>query len=75
MAPRSPWADGVIPTYGHDTVLTVPPAQGSGIDDESERLDVIATLVHGTVIASADQPRAERDAWVKAQVHAGMTEI
>ena len=57
----SPWPDGVIPTYGHDTVLEIPPWHG----DESERLDALAKLVHGTVIASANQPRAARAAWVE----------
>ena len=40
----SPWPDGVIPTYGHDTVLEIP-ARG---DDEAQRLDAIADLVNGT---------------------------
>ena len=67
----SPWPDGVIPTYGHDTVLTIPPATG----DESERLDAIAALVNGTVIESANQPQAERAAWVEAQVRKGVAEF
>ena len=69
--PPSPWPDGVIPTYGHDTVLAVPTTE----NDESERLDAIAALVNGTVIASAEQPRADRGNWVERQVHEGMTGI
>ena len=67
----SPWPDGVIPTYGHDTVLEIPPWHG----DESERLDALAKLVHGTVITSANQPRAARATWVETRVRAGVMDI
>ena len=69
--PASPSVDGVIPTYGHDTVLTIAKRDG----DESELLDGISRLVHSTVIASADHPREQRHAWVEKRVGEGIARL
>ena len=50
-------------------------AQKAETADESERLDALAKLVHGTAIASPNQPRAARAAWVETRVRAGVTDI
>ena len=54
----SPWPDGVIPTYGHDTVLEIPPWHG----DESERLDALrgAGARHGDRISQPTTRGARR---------------
>ncbi|MSP51612.1 MAG: aromatic ring-hydroxylating dioxygenase subunit alpha [Alphaproteobacteria bacterium] len=69
--PESPWADGILPTYGNDTVLRIPPSGG----DEGARLDAIARLVHASVVSSTEQPRARRAAWIETRVRDGLSSL